>query len=137
MLPSKLLDAQNKQVSRDELAGKMVGFYFSAHWCGSCRRFTPDLVDFRDANTKDFEVVFVSKDKSSEAQMDYMKDSNMKWYTLPLRSSEANALYKKFGVRGIPKLIIVSPDGKTITEDGRGDVSSNPNGAIQAWLKSN
>ena len=137
MLPSKLLDAEGKQVSRNELAGKMVGFYFSAHWCGPCRSFTPNLVDFRDANTKDFEVVFVSKDKSPEAQMDYMKNSNMNWYTLTHRSSEANALYEQFGVRGIPKLIIVSPDGKTITENGRRDVSSNPNGAIQAWLKSN
>jgi len=136
MLPEELLDSTGKKISRNELAGKTVGFYFSAHWCPPCRAFTPNLVKFRDSNKDDFEVVFVSSDKSPDAQMGYMKETNMKWYTLPHRSSEANALKQKFGVRGIPALIIVSPDGETVTKNGRGDVSSNPAGAIKAWTKS-
>jgi len=136
MLPEELLDSTGKKISRDELAGKTVGFYFSAHWCPPCRAFTPNLVKFRDSNKDDFEVVFVSSDKSPDAQMGYMKETNMKWYTLPHRSSEANALKQKFAIRGIPALIIVSPDGETVTKNGRGDVSSNPGGAIKAWIKS-
>ena len=136
MLPEQLLDSSGKKISRNELAGKTVGFYFSAHWCPPCRAFTPSLVKFRDSNKKDFEVVFVSSDKSPDAQMGYMKETNMKWYTLPHRSSEGNALSQKFGVRGIPALIIVSPDGETITKNGRGDVSSNASGALAAWTKS-
>ena len=136
MLPEELLDSTGKKISRDELAGKTIGFYFSAHWCPPCRAFTPNLVKFRDSNKDDFEVVFVSSDKSPDAQMGYMKETGMKWYTLPHRSSEANALNQKFGVRGIPALIIVSPDGETVTKNGRGDVSSNPGGAIKAWTKS-
>ncbi len=130
-----LLDAKGTEVSKDALAGKTIGIYFSAHWCPPCRSFTPKLVKFRDANKKDFEVVFVSSDRSPQAQMDYMKDTGMKWYTMPHRSSAANALAKKYGVRGIPALIIVSPDGKTITKNGRGDVSSNADGALKAWAK--
>ena len=84
----------------------------------------------------DFEVVFVSSDRDSSAQMGYMKETNMKWYTLPLRSKEANALAQKYKIRGIPALIIVSPDGKTITTNGRGEVTSNPSGAIKSWKKS-
>ena len=136
MLPEQILDSKGKKISRDELAGKTVGFYFSAHWCPPCRAFTPNLVKFRDSNKDDFEVVFVSSDKSPEAQMGYMKETGMKWYTLPHRSSEGSALKRQFGVRGIPALIIVSPDGKTITKNGRGDVSSNPKGAINSWSKS-
>ena len=136
MLPEELLDSTGKKISRDELAGKTVGFYFSAHWCPPCRAFTPNLVKFRDSNKDDFEVVFVSSDKSPEAQMGYMKETNMKWYTLPHRSSEGSALKRQFGVGGIPALIIVSPDGEMITKNGRGDVSSNPKGAIEAWTKS-
>ena len=136
MLPQEILDSAGNKVPRDELAGKMVGFYFSAHWCPPCRGFTPNLVKFRDSNNEDFEVVFVSSDKSPEAQMGYMRETGMKWYTLPHRSSDANALSQKFGIRGIPALIIVSPDGKTITKEGRRDVSSNPGGAIETWSKS-
>ena len=33
------------------------------------------------------------------------------------------------------KVTYVSPDGKTITKNGRSDVSSNPKGAIKNWKK--
>ena len=135
MLPSKILDSKGKKVSQDELAGKTVGFYFSAHWCPPCRQFTPKLVKFRDSNKDNFEVVFVSSDNSPKEQMKYMKEAGMKWFTLEHRSKEASALAKKYGVRGIPALIIVSPDGETITMNGRGEVLANAKGAAKAWAK--
>ena len=136
LLPENLLDSHGKEVSRNKLAGKTVGFYFSAHWCPPCRTFTPSLVKFRDDNKDDFEIVFVSSDKSPQAQMGYMEETNMKWLTLPHRGKAANSLAGKYGVRGIPALIIVSPDGETITKNGRGDVSGNPKGALAKWTKS-
>ena len=136
LLPENLLDSHGKEVSRNKLAGKTVGFYFSAHWCPPCRTFTPSLVKFRDDNKDDFEIVFVSSDKSPQAQMDYMEETNMKWLTLPHRGKAANSLAGKYGVRGIPALIIVSPEGETITKNGRGDVSGNPKGALAKWTKS-
>ena len=136
LLPADLLDSDGKKVPSGSLAGKMVGFYFSAHWCPPCRGFTPSLVEFRDKNKKDFEVVFVSSDKSPDAQMKYMKEMNMKWYTLPHRSEHANKLSQKYGVRGIPALIIVSSEGETISKNGRNEVGSNPSQAIKTWKKS-
>lgn len=64
-------DKGSKRVSADEaLAGKTLGLYFSAHWCPPCKAFTPLLArvykTLREKNS-DFEVVFVSGDKS-EAQ---------------------------------------------------------------------
>ena len=136
LIPSKLLNSKGENIANDVLAGKMIGFYFSAHWCPPCRGFTPSLVQFRDKNKKDFEVVFISSDKSPEAQMKYMKEMKMNWFTLPHRSKEGSKLSQKYGVRGIPALIIVSPNGETISTNGRNDVSSNPGGAIENWKKS-
>ena len=136
LFPGTLLDSDGKEVSKDVIAGKTVGIYFSAHWCPPCRGFTPSLVQFRDKNKNDFEVVFVSSDKSPEAQMKYMKETKMNWFTLPHRSKEGSKLSQKYGVRGIPALIIVSPDGETISTNGRNEVSSNPGGAIKIWKKS-
>jgi nucleoredoxin len=130
-----LLDSNGKEVDKNVLAGKTIGIYFSAHWCPPCRGFTPKLVDFRDSNKKNFEVVFVSSDRSPKAHMDYMKGSNMKWYTMPHGSDAAKSLKKKYEVRGIPSLVIVSADGKTITKNGRGEVTSNAKGAIKNWKK--
>lgn len=51
------------------LENKIVGIYFSAHWCPPCQRFTPMLKECYDtlkANGKNFEVVFVSSDKDAQ-----------------------------------------------------------------------
>ena len=135
LIPAKLHNSKGEEVSRDKLDGKIVGIYFSAQWCPPCRGFTPSLVKFRDANQEDFEIVFVSSDKSPAAQMAYMKETNMKWPTMEHRSKPANSLAQKFGIRGIPALIIVSPEGKVITKNGRGEVSGNPQGALASWQK--
>ena len=135
LFPEKLYNAKGEEVSRDELKDKIVGIYFSAHWCPPCRAFTPNLVKFRDENKDDFEIVFVSSDKNADAQMNYMKESKMKWLTVKFGTKEVQDLKKKYSVRGIPKLVIVGPDGKTITENGRGDVSQKPTTTLAAWKK--
>ena len=48
------------------LKDKVVGIYFSAHWCGPCRGFTPVLAEAYLTMTtggKNFEIVFASSDK--------------------------------------------------------------------------
>ena len=60
----------------------------------------------------------------------------MKWYTLPHRSEHANALAKKFEVRGIPALIIVSKDGTTITKTEEGTPVQTPKAPLKKWEKS-
>ena len=42
-----LVNAQGEMVSAASLAGKVVGFYCSASWCGPCRSFTPRLAQVR------------------------------------------------------------------------------------------
>ena len=136
LFPAKLLDSDGKEVSSKVLNNKIIGIYFSAQWCPPCRHFTPSLVEFRDKNKQDFEVVFVSSDRSAKDQLAYMKKYKMKWYTIPHGSDAAKNLSKKYEVRGIPSLVIVDAKGETITKNGRGDVSSNPKGAVSEWKKS-
>ena len=130
-----LEDAQGNKVGVEQLKGKIVGLYFSAHWCPPCRAFTPKLVQFRDKNAEQFEIVFISSDRSAKDKQKYMTEAKMKWLSVPWRAASGKALAKKHGVRGIPKLVILGPDGKLITGNGRGDVQSNPNGALAAWKK--
>ena len=59
----------------------------------------------------------------------------MNFYAIPHGSDAANNLKKKFEVRGIPSLVIVDAKGNTITKNGRGDVSANPEGALASWQK--
>ena len=130
---NQLLSHEGKKVKTSALTDKFVGIYFSASWCPPCRTFTPKLVDFRNQNQDQFEVVFVSSDGSQEDQFKYIKKANMKWLTLPNGSDAGSAIAKKFAIRGIPSLVIVSPEGKVISKNGRGDVTKSPSSALEQW----
>jgi nucleoredoxin len=132
----ELTDAKQEKVSVDQLSGKTIGIYFSAHWCPPCRTFTPRLVDFYNEMTKagkPFQIVFVSSDKSESAMFNYMTETDMPWLALPFGDSHKAQLANKFNVTGIPKLVIIDAQGKLITENGRGDVSNKGSEAFNAW----
>ncbi|MBI4565169.1 MAG: redoxin family protein [Planctomycetes bacterium] len=133
LFPEELQDKDGKVVKLDVLKDKIIGVYFSAHWCPPCRAFTPKLVEFRDKNSKEFEIVFVSADKSAKAHKKYMEETKMQWPTLKWRAPEGQALMKKFSVKGIPKLVILTPTGELITEDGRAEVTKDPEHCLAQW----
>ena len=111
--------------------GKVIGLYFSAAWCPPCRAFTPKLVEFRNANQSEFEVVFISSDRAEKDQADYMKKYNMEWLAVPHATPNRTALGKKFGIRGIPSRIILDDKGNLISRDGRSDVTGAD--ALKNW----
>lgn len=135
LLPATLVNAKGEEVSKDSLKGKIVGLYFSAHWCGPCRAFTPQLVAFRDAHADEFEVVFVSSDKNAEAMKDYMAGAKMQWPAVPFGDPAAKAIKQHFAIRGIPTLVILGADGKVISRNGRGDIGRLKDGALAEWKK--
>ncbi|MCE5326553.1 MAG: redoxin family protein [Planctomycetaceae bacterium] len=135
MFADGLVDANNKKVSLDQLKGKVVGVYFSAHWCPPCRAFTPTLVQFRDKNAAGFEVVFVSCDRTSQDKSKYMSETKMKWPSVPFQAKSGKVLMSTHQIRGIPSLVILSPGGKVISRNGRGEVSSAADSCLDAWKK--
>ncbi len=134
----ELLNAKGEKVSVDKLDGKLVGIYFSAHWCPPCRAFTPELVKFHKAVAgagKPFEIVFVSSDRNAKAMMGYMKETRMPWLAVPFGSPKKEALGKKYGVQGIPTLVVINAKGETVSTKARGEVSSRGAAAFDAWVK--
>jgi len=116
--------------------GKPIGLYFSAHWCPPCRGFTPQLAEWYQAGLKEkMEVIFVSSDRDQGSFEDYRKE--MPWLALPYaKREEKQALSDAFGVSGIPSLVVIRPDGTTITTEGRGKVTKDPEGKElpDGWL---
>ncbi|XP_072013890.1 nucleoredoxin-like [Amphiura filiformis] len=118
--------------------GGVLGLYFSAHWCGPCRSFTPSLAKFYDNfkktdEGKKFEIVFLSSDRDESAFSEYFKE--MPWLALPFANRDIKEkLSKRFKVRGIPNLVILdSSTGKLITADGRNCVMEDPEGKRFPW----
>ena len=138
LLGKELTNAKGEKISSAELNGKIIGLYFSAHWCPPCRQFTPKLVKFRDklaSDNKNFEIVFISSDRTADDMAGYMNDTNMKWLALPFGSPFKKKAASKYGITGIPTLIILGTDGKTITANGRGDVTRHPENAFNMWVE--
>ena len=70
---------------QEALAGKTIGIYFSAHWCGPCRGFTPQLAQYYKAikaKHPRFEIVFASSDRDDASFQEYY--SEMPWLALLL-----------------------------------------------------
>jgi nucleoredoxin len=96
---------------------KLIGLYMSAHWCPPCRKFTPQLVAFYNkvaAAHPEFEVVFVSNDKSASAMEAYMRDQQMPWPAVTFDKVRGNAALNKYFGEGIPCLVVVDETGKVI-----------------------
>jgi len=112
---------------------KYVGIYFSASWCGPCHRFTPMLATFYEKMKGKLEVVFASSDRDEDAFKKYYED--MPWCAVDFKHRDVKGkLSSKFKVRGIPTLVIVDAvTGETVTEKGRGEVMSDPEGANFPW----
>ena len=113
-----------------------VGIFFSGHWCPPSRSFTPDLIDSynRWAKSRNFEIIFCSSDQDEGEFWDYFGE--MPWKAIPFGDRRVDTLSEWFSVRGIPTLIIVGPDGRVITEDGRSRVDADPFGRDFPWYPS-
>ncbi|MGN1360385.1 MAG: thioredoxin-like domain-containing protein [Kiritimatiellia bacterium] len=129
--------AGEKMVTKVALDGKIVGIYFSAHWCPPCRAFTPKLVtaykQIQKRHANQFELVFVSLDRSEGAMFDYMKETQMPWLAVPFPTLKQLNPASAYRVQGIPTLLILDKKGNLITRNGRGDIQVKGAKAFDAW----
>jgi len=117
-----LLSKEGEVATKDTLAGKKnIMVYFSAHWCPPCRGFTPQLAQaYKDSPLAgtDVAVIFVSSDKDQAGFDEYYGE--MPWLALPFDQRDIKGkLSEKFGVEGIPMLIVLDDKGQLVTPDGR------------------
>lgn len=102
---------------------KLIALYFSARWCGPCRKFTPELVEYYNRVTPahpEFEIVFVSADRSEPAMQAYMNDFQMPWPALQFDKVAANTAIRKYAGQGIPCLVLLDGAGKVLSDSYAG-----------------
>lgn len=134
MAGAALLRKGGERVDTEVLKGKTFALYFSAHWCPPCRAFTPKLAEWysKSLNAKGLEIVFISSDRDEKSFQEYFGE--MPWLALDFkdrkRKEELSAI---FGIKGIPSLVIVGPQGETITTNGTAAVIADPEGNEFPW----
>jgi nucleoredoxin len=94
--------------------------YFGAGWCPDCRRFSPALVSAYDRQAPDarrFEVLLLSRDKSAEAMLRFMRTEKMSWPALAFEQlGNAQNLEKFYSSHGIPCLTVIDPKGTVVLQ---------------------
>lgn len=138
MLGQQLLTrGQGLVATRQALgAASAVALYFSAHWCGPCRNFTPQLARALSGNMwPQLAVVFVSSDRDPASFLQYYAE--MPWLAVPFESPSRQLLGAHFQVRGIPSLVILNArTGALISANGTRDLMQtgfNVGACLQTW----
>ncbi|OVA19297.1 Protein kinase domain [Macleaya cordata] len=127
LLLDHVVTRDGRKVQILELIGKTIGLYFGAHWCPPCQAFTRQLADaYNDINIQEierFEIIFISTDKNQE-EFD-LNISTMPWLAIPYHENKTKQdLRRIFEIKTIPALVLLGPDGKILSTNGRASISS-------------
>ena len=102
----------------------VIGLYFSASWCPPCRSFTPVLnTVWKEAidSGKKVKIVLISGDQNEADYLTYY--GKMDLSRLDFKEKEKNKeLIEKYGVPGMPSLVLLDKDANEITRCGRESV---------------
>lgn len=122
LLGATLLKGSSSVATSSALpAGGVVGLYFSAHWCGPCREYTPQLREVYNRAQKKgkaFNIVFVSSDRDEASFKEYF--GTMPWHGVPYADRlRQQSLSAAFQVQGIPALVLLGPGGTVLEANAR------------------
>ena len=136
-LPEEFLGKENSKIKKDDIfKTNIIGVYFSAHWCGPCRKFTPKLANFYNeinSKGKKIEIIYNSCDNDEDQFNEYY--NTMPWLAVPYDSDLREEISNKCGISSIPTLLIFDNKGHLIDSDGRSSVEGMGLSAIDNWIE--
>ncbi|MBL0101160.1 MAG: TlpA family protein disulfide reductase [Saprospiraceae bacterium] len=107
------LTPAGKNVSVDNLRGKVVYIDIWATWCGPCLRELPALEELQKsfAAQKDIEFVSISIDQDKNAWKTMVNQKKMKGIQLVADNAWSSKIVSDYKINGIPRFIILDKNG--------------------------
>lgn len=110
-------DINGQQVCLNQFKGKYVLIDIWATWCGPCKGEIPSLQKQEEAFEGE-NVVFlgISLDSKKDVWSQFVHDKKLKG-TQIFAGKAADAISKHYGVKGIPRFILLDKEGKVLESD--------------------
>ncbi|MBN2292494.1 MAG: TlpA family protein disulfide reductase [Pirellulales bacterium] len=118
VVKGKTLDGKPYDLAQKK--GKVVLVQYWATWCQPCVvEIANVLKNYELYHDRGFDVIGISIDEDKAALEDFLKKDKLPWpVLLDSEAKESNAM--RYGVTGVPQLILVDKQGKVVTLNARG-----------------
>jgi thiol-disulfide isomerase/thioredoxin len=108
-------------LSPEKYKGKVLLLDFWATWCGPCKVEMPNVKKvYSKYNSKGFEIVGISLDRSRDALDTYIAQNKIEWPQYFDGKYWNNDIATKYGVKSIPATYLIDKRGKIRYKSLRG-----------------
>lgn len=115
-----LKSIDGKEITLSDYRGKYVFLDFWASWCSPCRMEMPNMQELYKTYKKDLVIIGISLDKDEAKWKEAVKEFDMKWLQCCDPLELHGEVAPRYKVAGIPRTVLVDPEGKVVALDLRG-----------------
>ncbi len=118
---------EGKNISLDDIKGKVTVIDFWAAWCGPCRRENPNVVNIYNKYHADgLEIIGVSLDgrpNQGNAKEDWIRaiaQDGLPWHQVSNLAGFKDRIAQTYNIRSIPATFILNEKGEIVAKNLRG-----------------
>jgi thiol-disulfide isomerase/thioredoxin len=101
-------------ISKKSLTGKPTLLMFWASWCGVCQRELPNLKTlYEEKKGKGFSILAIGVHDKQSNIINYVANHS-DTFTFPVAYDSTNKMPETFGIRGVPKFVLLDKDGAIV-----------------------
>ncbi|MBN1346152.1 MAG: TlpA family protein disulfide reductase [Phycisphaerae bacterium] len=135
----ELRDLAGRPVRLSEFKGSFVLLDFWATWCQPCVQELPSLVDvFRSfGRDRRFVMISLSLDRDPETLRQFVGQHQLEWIQVYLEGKAGDAVKQDYGVKAIPSIFLIDPEGNILEQGLRGrEIKAAVGDALTNWRPS-